>query len=150
MAIALHLTWGSMILADSSLAGILPLFVAELFGSPQSTAIVLIVCALLAGIGLIWSRRPTLLGLLLLHPQQFILTASAISTIIFLSDKEYLFAPAPFAAYPRPIDQLASIFILAPVLLASIFHTCAVVDGYSQGGWQALRQVLPGLRRKRE
>ena len=150
MAICLHLAWGSMILADSSLAGILPLFVAELFGSPQSTAIVLIVCALLAGMGLMWDRRPTLLGLFLLPPQQFVLTVSAISTITLLGNDKYLWVPTTISIYPIPLGTLGSMFILAPVLFAAVFHTFAVVDGYSQGGWQALRQILSGLRRKRE
>ena len=142
MCVALHLTWGGMVLADPSLGRILPLFIAEFLGPPKVAALVMIVCAVLAGIGLVIERKPSLRGLLLLHPQQFVLTASAISTVLFWGDGQYLFVQSPVGYYPYPLGKVDTVFFLAPVLLAAVFHTLAVIDGYSAGGWSAIRQIL--------
>ena len=137
MAICLHTIWGSLILANPKLAVLLPVFLAEFLGPARVAAGIIIGCALLATAGLLWEARPTLRGLFLLHPQQFVLTASSISTVLFIVND-----------LPEGTSVLRAVFILLPVLLATLFHTFAVVDGYSAGGWRVIRQTLSRVRRR--
>ncbi|HEX6469339.1 MAG TPA: hypothetical protein VF069_09605 [Streptosporangiaceae bacterium] len=117
-AVALHLTWGCLLLISGKVLGATALHAFE--GLPRLlTAAIMFSVATMAAVGAVRrGPRPVTLGLLL--PQQAVLSISAMSAVSAVAHSRY------GDGVPRPWY-----FILAdqtPVIMTMVLHTIAVVQ----------------------
>lgn len=125
-AILVHIVWGTVLLIDPSIAPLVILVGLHwilALGVPIATVgCVLIAAAILSTIGLVLdnklSRRT---GLLLLMPQYTILIAA------FISDLQSIVIGQVSG---REVDHLILFTVLAPILIAALLHSLAIIERY--------------------
>lgn len=124
-ATILHVVWGVTILLSASAVATTPISgMTSAVGGRYPAALAL----LLASGLIVWAMRiplPSLKGLLLCTPQQFLTMLSAVGAIECMARQAYADGvPRPFAFIFA--DQL-------PAVLAAVIHTVALVDYYGKG-----------------
>ena len=127
-AVALHVTWGLLLLVSADPAQVTAVNHVRLaLGGRWTSAVGLLVIGGAAGIGLVQHIR--WMSLTMLLPQQFILMLSALGALHSIATGTF----ADGAHYPRAFiaaDQL-------PAILAATFHTCAIIEYH----WQELLAI---------
>lgn len=118
-AVALHATWGGLLLSSASVMNITAVHHLSLvIPNRWLLAVAMIVIALSAGLALAF--RPMLRSLVLVLPQQMFLMISAVGAVVAISKSQFadgVLRPWQFIA----TDQV-------PAILAAVLHTLALVE----------------------
>ena len=128
LAVIIHLAWGISLLIDPAPRMVTSIaFTSDFFSNRIIEGLVFIVVSLMAGADIIFSVKKSILGILMLIPQQIILILSATGAVTAMI----------FHQFPDGIER-PFLFIFSdqlPAVLLAVFHTCAIWQHYGSSLW---------------